>query len=139
MLSAIPARQFFLLPSGMALRLFPCHSIFKQLNSSPIRQISRSFTVLAVESSADDTCAAIVHSSRRIYSNVVIKQNEVYVYLSMTFYHLSADFPIQPRNIRRNISIQRNQFTSEQHGRTSSTQTEVKIICLSSHMPYGKR
>lgn len=41
------------------------------------RQLTRSFTVLAVESSADDTCAAIVGSDRRIHSNIVIKQNHV--------------------------------------------------------------
>ncbi|KAL4080997.1 glycoprotease family-domain-containing protein [Scleroderma citrinum] len=35
---------------------------------------SRSFTVLALESSADDTCAAVVTSSRQILSNIVVKQ-----------------------------------------------------------------
>ncbi|OBZ66113.1 tRNA N6-adenosine threonylcarbamoyltransferase [Grifola frondosa] len=35
----------------------------------------RKFTVLALESSADDTCAAVVTSDRKILSNVVIKQN----------------------------------------------------------------
>ncbi|KAF6760031.1 glycoprotease [Ephemerocybe angulata] len=35
---------------------------------------SRFFTVLAIESSADDTCAAVVTSDRKILSNVVIKQ-----------------------------------------------------------------
>lgn len=44
----------------------------------PTRLYTRSFTVLAVESSADDTCAAIVGSDRRIHSNIVIKQNHVY-------------------------------------------------------------
>lgn len=34
----------------------------------------RRLTVLAVESSADDTCAAVVGSNRKILSNVVIKQ-----------------------------------------------------------------
>jgi hypothetical protein len=37
----------------------------------------RQFTVLALESSADDTCAAVVTSSRKILSNVVLKQNHV--------------------------------------------------------------
>ncbi|EAU91347.1 glycoprotease [Coprinopsis cinerea okayama7 len=32
------------------------------------------FTILAIESSADDTCAAVVDSSKRILSNVVLKQ-----------------------------------------------------------------
>ncbi|KAF8070292.1 Gcp-like domain-containing protein [Lyophyllum atratum] len=39
---------------------------------------TRCFTVLAVESSADDTCAAVVTSSRDILSNVVIKQNDLH-------------------------------------------------------------
>jgi N6-L-threonylcarbamoyladenine synthase len=39
----------------------------------------RRFTVLAVESSADDTCAAVVASSGEILSNVVVKQNDVWV------------------------------------------------------------
>jgi len=38
----------------------------------------RRFTVLAIESSADDTCAAVVDSSRKIHSNVVIKQHDVH-------------------------------------------------------------
>ena len=51
-------------------RLFPL--------PSPLRQaIRRHFTVLALESSADDTCAAVVTSSRKILSNVVLKQNHV--------------------------------------------------------------
>jgi len=41
----------------------------------------RHFTVLALESSADDTCAAVVTSSGQILSNVVLKQNHVYVSL----------------------------------------------------------
>lgn len=40
---------------------------------------ARHFNVLAIESSADDTCAAIVDSSRRILSNVVIKQHDMFV------------------------------------------------------------
>ena len=39
----------------------------------------RRFTVLAIESSADDTCAAVVASSGEILSNVVVKQNYVCV------------------------------------------------------------
>lgn len=49
---------------------------------SPLR---RRFTVLALESSADDTCAAVVTSSRKILSNVVLKQN-----------HMSAPLPLPP-------------------------------------------
>lgn len=39
----------------------------------------RDLTVLALESSADDSCAAIVDSDRRIWSNVVIKQHHLNV------------------------------------------------------------
>ncbi|KAJ3747362.1 Gcp-like domain-containing protein [Lentinula detonsa] len=39
--------------------------------------LSRLFTVLAFESSADDTCAAVVTSDRQILSNVVIRQNDL--------------------------------------------------------------
>ncbi|KAH7885615.1 glycoprotease family-domain-containing protein [Phlebopus sp. FC_14] len=38
----------------------------------------RPFTVLAIESSADDTCAAVVSSSHEILSNVIIKQHEIH-------------------------------------------------------------
>jgi hypothetical protein len=37
----------------------------------------RTFTVLGFESSADDTCAAVVTSSRQILSNVVVKQHDL--------------------------------------------------------------
>ncbi|KAI6030639.1 glycoprotease family-domain-containing protein [Pisolithus orientalis] len=36
------------------------------------------FTVLALESSADDTCAAVVTSSRQILSNIVVKQHDLH-------------------------------------------------------------
>lgn len=37
----------------------------------------RMFTVLALESSADDTCAAVVTSDRQILSNVVQRQDSL--------------------------------------------------------------
>lgn len=43
------------------------------------RALAKEFIVLALESSADDTCAAIVTSTRKILSNVVIKQNSMFV------------------------------------------------------------
>jgi N6-L-threonylcarbamoyladenine synthase len=48
-----------------------------RLSSSRLRVALRQFTVLALESSADDTCAAVVTSSRQILSNVVLRQNHV--------------------------------------------------------------
>ncbi|KAJ7675093.1 Gcp-like domain-containing protein [Mycena rosella] len=43
------------------------------------RLASRAFRVLAIESSADDTCAAVVDASRRVWSNVVVKQHHLHV------------------------------------------------------------
>ncbi|KAJ7209560.1 Gcp-like domain-containing protein [Mycena pura] len=40
--------------------------------------LARPFRVLALESSADDTCAAVVDASRRIWSNVVCRQNRLH-------------------------------------------------------------
>ena len=37
--------------------------------------VSRPFSVLALESSADDTCAAVVTSDKRLLANVVIRQH----------------------------------------------------------------
>ncbi|KAJ7039249.1 glycoprotease family-domain-containing protein [Mycena alexandri] len=42
------------------------------------RSLGRPFRVLALESSADDTCAAVVDSSRRIWSNVIQSQHELH-------------------------------------------------------------
>jgi N6-L-threonylcarbamoyladenine synthase len=49
------------------------HTFHGQLSTLHPR-FNRRFTVLALESSADDTCAAVVTSEREILSNVVIKQ-----------------------------------------------------------------
>ncbi|KII90399.1 hypothetical protein PLICRDRAFT_157527 [Plicaturopsis crispa FD-325 SS-3] len=42
------------------------------------RSLAKRFSVLALESSADDTCAAIVKSNREILSNVVLKQHHAH-------------------------------------------------------------
>ena len=48
---------------------------FKRRNfAAHLIPVKRGFHVLALESSADDTCAAVVTSERDILSNVVIKQ-----------------------------------------------------------------
>ncbi|KAG6891748.1 hypothetical protein C0992_006169 [Termitomyces sp. T32_za158] len=44
----------------------------------PRRPPFRAFTVLALESSADDSCAAIVSSTPRILANVVLKQHSIH-------------------------------------------------------------
>ncbi|KAF8972941.1 Gcp-like domain-containing protein [Flammula alnicola] len=56
--------------STLARRLKPC-----TYGCFPTR---RQFTVLAIESSADDTCAAVVDSSRKIHSNIVMKQHDIH-------------------------------------------------------------
>lgn len=40
--------------------------------------LTRPFRVLALESSADDSCAAIVSSDRKVWSNVVVKQHLIH-------------------------------------------------------------
>ncbi|KIJ49341.1 hypothetical protein M422DRAFT_161218 [Sphaerobolus stellatus SS14] len=64
-------------------------SILKQhiLNVPIPNRIHRFFTVLALESSADDTCAAVVTSDRQILSNVVVKQNHLHVFLLIPSRH----------------------------------------------------
>ncbi|KAL0578568.1 Mitochondrial tRNAs modification protein [Marasmius crinis-equi] len=61
-----------LLGSHLRLR-WPSLPPFRSYNA-----FYRRFTVLALESSADDTCCAIVDSDRRILANVRIKQNELH-------------------------------------------------------------
>lgn len=61
----------------MTSRLSPLSSLRVPLALRTSRPHLRLFTVLALESSADDTCAAVVTSSGKILSNVVIKQNHV--------------------------------------------------------------
>lgn len=60
---------------------------FSLISRYPLKKVvlyrlQRSFTVLALESSADDTCAAILTSRREIMSNVVVKQHNVHASLS---------------------------------------------------------
>ncbi|KAH7905452.1 glycoprotease family-domain-containing protein [Hygrophoropsis aurantiaca] len=54
---------------------------FSQINLSRRQRnplSTRPFTVLAFESSADDTCVAVVNSSRQILSNIVVKQHNLH-------------------------------------------------------------
>ena len=44
----------------------------------PVYRDARRRLILALESSADDTCAAIVSSEREILSNVVLKQDQIH-------------------------------------------------------------
>jgi N6-L-threonylcarbamoyladenine synthase len=46
--------------------------------STRVLRAIRSLRVLGIESSADDSCAAVVDSSRRILSNVVMKQHDIH-------------------------------------------------------------
>ncbi|KDQ10113.1 hypothetical protein BOTBODRAFT_116291 [Botryobasidium botryosum FD-172 SS1] len=57
--------------------LFPAAQATRYLGKLYARpaRFQRNFTVLALESSADDTCAAIVTSEKKILSNVVFKQH----------------------------------------------------------------
>lgn len=57
--------------------------VFRTLNR-------RAFTVLAIESSADDTCAAVVCSDRKILSNVVMKQNNLFGFILWSLRKISS-------------------------------------------------
>jgi N6-L-threonylcarbamoyladenine synthase len=49
--------------------------------SLPLRRLpalTRPFRLLAIESSADDSCVSIVSSDRRVWSNVVVKQHLIH-------------------------------------------------------------
>ncbi|KIM45154.1 hypothetical protein M413DRAFT_66070 [Hebeloma cylindrosporum] len=60
-------------------RILIFHAGFKRKCNPSFRLTgTRHFTVLAIESSADDTCCAIVDSTRKIYSNIVMKQNDIH-------------------------------------------------------------
>lgn len=71
-LSAVPVRNLFGdWPSASGRRTF--HAAPTPLSSSP----TKSLTVLGLESSADDSCCAIVNSNRQILANVVLKQHDI--------------------------------------------------------------
>jgi len=64
------------------MRLSHCRPLVAAAKFTPPLHRSagrRQFTVLALESSADDSCASIVNSERKILSNVVIKQHHLNV------------------------------------------------------------
>ena len=64
------------------MRLLRCRPLVAAARSTPsfrTQVISRALTVLALESSADDSCASIVNSERKILSTVVIKQHHLNV------------------------------------------------------------
>ena len=82
----------------------------------------RHFTVLALESSADDTCAAVVTSSGQILSNVVLKQNHMHVSLRPT-----------PPNPHLILSIDMN--TSAVFTLTGQCKPTNKIWCV--RRPFG--
>ena len=68
----------------------------------PSRAARRALTVLALESSADDSCAAIVTSTRRILANVVIRQDKLSAPLSSAAcLHLVHTTNSQKRDPRR--------------------------------------
>jgi N6-L-threonylcarbamoyladenine synthase len=62
--------------NGILTSSSSCLTILRRSTNLGLR---RRFTVLALESSADDTCAAVVTDRREILANVVVKQNELYV------------------------------------------------------------
>lgn len=99
-------------PSTLMLRLF---QPIRPHTRTAFRRHHRLFTVLALESSADDTCVAIVNSNRRILSNIVVKQHNVLVPFSPLFSPFSSNYDQsikswrmiieQAREIRRHLCL----------------------------------
>lgn len=73
----------------------------------------RHFKVLAIETSADDTCAAIVDSSRKIHSNIVMKQHHMWGddLFHPKRWHCSTKIHVQTRSVRWNLSYGCYRFT----------------------------
>ena len=72
----------------------PHLGLLRQLRTRSLRYIylngagqgrTRQFNVLALESSADDKCAAVINSDRKILSNIVISQHTQYGHLFLKF------------------------------------------------------
>lgn len=84
-------------------------SLWRSLTGSDgLLQTRRTFTVLALESSADDTCAAVVTSDRKILSNVVISQHKQYVHYFNTIYMarlLNVTVFVETCGLRRNPPV----------------------------------
>ncbi|GBE81360.1 glycoprotease [Sparassis latifolia] len=85
--------------------LAPSHRVYT-------RQEGRDFTVLAVESSADDTCAAIVTSDRQILSNVVVRQDSfhapyggIHPYVAIEAHQLNMPGAVQQALAEANMAV----------------------------------
>jgi N6-L-threonylcarbamoyladenine synthase len=68
---------------------------------------SRQLTILGLESSADDTCAAIVRSDRTILANVVLKQAAVHETFGgiHPMYAMEAHQRAMPRAIQEALNV----------------------------------
>lgn len=71
---------------------------------------ARGLIVLALESSADDSCAAIVTSDRQILSNVVIKQHHLNVKHG-GIHPLEAQHAHERNVVSLDLSLQHNSLT----------------------------
>jgi hypothetical protein len=58
------------------------HNASNSLRACLSTKTGKSITILALESSADDTCAAIVSDNKTIHANVVLKQDDLLGQLS---------------------------------------------------------
>ena len=83
----------------------------------------QSFSVLALESSANDTCTAVVTSSKQILSNVVIKQHSLFVF----YQSCSSTFIISPSPCMKNSSLGRHRSTPAEYGWSSLTSNQHTI------------
>ncbi|KAH9928055.1 glycoprotease [Amylocystis lapponica] len=81
-------------------------------HSLSVRVKGRAFTVLAIESSADDTCAAVVTSDRKILANVVIKQNSyheayggIHPYVAIGAHQKNMPFAVSRALAEANLAV----------------------------------
>ncbi|GAA6029254.1 hypothetical protein JCM8097_003589 [Rhodosporidiobolus ruineniae] len=69
---------FRTLPLELRHMLAPAFALRRGLATTAASSSGRPLVVLGLESSADDTCAAVVTSTRQILSNVVLKQSSIH-------------------------------------------------------------
>ncbi|KAI0700901.1 glycoprotease [Cytidiella melzeri] len=81
-------------------------STYASLQLKPKAAFRRFFNVLALESSADDTCAAVVTSERKILSNIVVTQHKQHAGFGgiHPFFAMQAHQQAMPEAIRMALS-----------------------------------
>jgi hypothetical protein len=120
-----------LVPRVQASRLFTLNSLESQrrlLCSAASATRDAPTRILALESSADDTCAAIVDSHRKIHANVVLRQQDLLGSRSSLCIHSTFWLTYRCRAIWRHPSISCDFASPEEHGRPDSASNLAGIM-----------